>query len=593
MGAAPAGARGPRGHAAPRGDDRRGPSRRARRDRPRARPARGARAGRRRAQSRASTNSLRAAAAEADGAPALHGELRWSYGYTWTLQGVHATRAPLKRRHAEAELLLERMAEPLAALAGALGARRPPAAARRYVARAGALAVPRLDRRLHLGRGRAAGGGPAGRRGAGGRRDRPREPRRADRQRSRPRARPSRATPRPRLVLWNPVARPRAGERGHRRPDLVSARRAGRPPGRAGAARRATAPARSPSPVPTGRSACSRWAGRPAHERLDAPRHYPDQDEVDVVRVAFRAPPLGRARLRGARAGRSEPGRRGARRARRGRAASTTGSSRSPSAATAPSRWPTAAPACCIPRCSASSPPATSATPTPTRRRRVTASAACAAPASVRVLARGPLVATLEVRSTLACASGQVAARLLLTLHADSPALRCTLELDNRATDHRLRLRVPTGVPGRAGGGRRAVRAGERRRLVADGARYPRETPVATAPAQRYVAVARGPRAGAAGAGVLRVRARARRRPARDAAPRRGPALPRRSPHPPRPRGLARADARGPVSRRGPPPARRRCRSTPPTSRRGARCPSCGRMCSSRRGRSGSARRRR
>ena len=47
----------------------------------------------------------------------LEGELRWSYGYTWTLQGVHATRAPLKRLHAEAELALERMAEPLAALA--------------------------------------------------------------------------------------------------------------------------------------------------------------------------------------------------------------------------------------------------------------------------------------------------------------------------------------------------------------------------------------------------------------------------------------------------------------------------------------------
>ena len=47
----------------------------------------------------------------------LEGELRWSYGYTWTLQGVHATRAPLKRLHAEAELGLERMAEPLAALA--------------------------------------------------------------------------------------------------------------------------------------------------------------------------------------------------------------------------------------------------------------------------------------------------------------------------------------------------------------------------------------------------------------------------------------------------------------------------------------------
>src|SRR5207249_3060170 len=28
----------------------------------------------------------------------LDGELRWSYRYAWTLQGVHATRAPLKRR---------------------------------------------------------------------------------------------------------------------------------------------------------------------------------------------------------------------------------------------------------------------------------------------------------------------------------------------------------------------------------------------------------------------------------------------------------------------------------------------------------------
>ena len=82
-------------------------------------------------------------------------------------------------------------------------------------------------------------------------------------------------------------------------------------------------------------------------------------------------------------------------------------------------------------------------------------------PASVRVLARGPLVATLEVRSTLACASGQVAARLLLTLHADSAALRCTVELDNRATDHRLRLRVPSGVPAVPAVAGGPVRAGD------------------------------------------------------------------------------------------------------------------------------------
>src|SRR3989442_1064941 len=53
----------------------------------------------------------------------LQGELRWSYGYAWTLQGVHATRAPLKRRYSAAELLLERYAEPLAALARRNGGR--------------------------------------------------------------------------------------------------------------------------------------------------------------------------------------------------------------------------------------------------------------------------------------------------------------------------------------------------------------------------------------------------------------------------------------------------------------------------------------
>src|SRR5213592_3829518 len=53
----------------------------------------------------------------------LAGELRWSYRYAWTLQGVHGTRAPLKRRHGEAELALTRLAEPLAALARRAGGR--------------------------------------------------------------------------------------------------------------------------------------------------------------------------------------------------------------------------------------------------------------------------------------------------------------------------------------------------------------------------------------------------------------------------------------------------------------------------------------
>ncbi len=53
--------------------------------------------------------------------PPVHGELRFSYRYAWTLQGVHATRARLKAAVAEGERLLLRWAEPQAALAAWAG----------------------------------------------------------------------------------------------------------------------------------------------------------------------------------------------------------------------------------------------------------------------------------------------------------------------------------------------------------------------------------------------------------------------------------------------------------------------------------------
>ena len=53
--------------------------------------------------------------------PTVHGELRDSYGYTWTLQGTFGTRARQKRRNAHAERLLTRDAEPWAALAARAG----------------------------------------------------------------------------------------------------------------------------------------------------------------------------------------------------------------------------------------------------------------------------------------------------------------------------------------------------------------------------------------------------------------------------------------------------------------------------------------
>jgi alpha-mannosidase len=63
--------------------------------------------------------------------PDVSGELRDSYGFTWTLQGTLASRTPQKRRYAMAEQELVRDAEPWAAIARFQGAR-----SRRHLTRA-------------------------------------------------------------------------------------------------------------------------------------------------------------------------------------------------------------------------------------------------------------------------------------------------------------------------------------------------------------------------------------------------------------------------------------------------------------------------
>ena len=164
MGAAPAGARGPRGDAAPRGDDRGRPSRRAGGDRARARvcsrrssrrPTCGSRGWTNFSARRPRAGRWRSRAARR--APLV---LRLHLDAAGRARHPRAAQAPARGGRAAA-----RARGRAAGRAGRRrGARRPPAAARRYVARAGAVPVPRLDRRLHLGRGRAAGGGPARRR---------------------------------------------------------------------------------------------------------------------------------------------------------------------------------------------------------------------------------------------------------------------------------------------------------------------------------------------------------------------------------------------------------------------------------------------
>jgi mannosylglycerate hydrolase len=423
---------------------------------------------------------LAAASADAGEVPRLEGELRWSYGYTWTLQGVHATRAPLKRLHAEAELALERMAEPLAALAlwhtrrdhrplltntwrtllrsqfhDSIGGCTSDAVAERVRLRladaatgAGEIARASLDA--------LTGNDPDA-----------------------ARDHPERTSPA--LVLFNPVPRARNGvvvtELSWFRRDVLVGPPGGRVP-------------RSADP-PTDRDLDSALAGIPHQvlscgtgtERLDAPRHYPDQDEVEVVRVAIAIPELG-----GFSIGRGLPRQRpapveltgnkllnGLLEVAVGRTglielADTRSGARFRSLLALESEADagdtyTFAPSDSVPvdRAAWSKP---------------------------RIVARGPLVGALELRTALR--GGGVRARLTLALHAGSPVLRCTLDLENGVGNHRLRVRMPSGAPGNvvlAGGPFGPIR---RERRSVDPARYPRETPVMTAPAQRFVAAAGG-----------------------------------------------------------------------------------------------------
>jgi alpha-mannosidase len=421
---------------------------------------------------------LGAAAAHGEDLPCLKGELRWSYGYTWTLQGVHATRAPLKRLHAEAELALERMAEPLAALAlwhtgrdhrplltstwrrllrsqfhDSIGGCTSDAVAERVTLRmadaatsAGEIARAALDG--------LTGNDP-----------------------DTARDHPERTSPA--LVLFNPVPRARNGvavtELSWFRRDVLVGPPGGRDPRSAAS--------------PTDRDLESTLAGIPHQvlwrgsgtERLDAPRHYPDQDEVEVARVAIALPELG-----GFSIGRGVPRQRPAPvELARGRlsngllevaigrdglveltdARSGTRFRKLLALESEGDRGDTYtfAPSDKVPA------------------ERVTWT-------KPTIVAQGPLVGALELRTALR--GGGVRARLTLALHAGSPLLRCTLDLENEVGDHRLRLRLPTGAAGDvvvAGGPFGPIR---RERRTVDPARYPDETPVSTAPAQRFAAAA-------------------------------------------------------------------------------------------------------
>ena len=419
---------------------------------------------------------LAAADGSARDLPRIEGELRWSYRYTWTLQGVHATRAPLKRRHAEAELALERTAEPLAALAlwrRGRDARPLLRHAWRTLLRSqfhdsigGCTSDPVAERV----RARLDDAATMAREIARSSLDAllANEPDLA-------RDHPDQASPR--LVLYNPVPRRRRGvvvaELSWFRRDVLVGPPGGRVPRR-----------RSP---PTEREVAAALAGTPHQvlsrrtgmERLDASRHYPDQDEVELVRVALALPELAGFSV-GIGQGAAAPppvrvtrgrmtnellevglGRDGLVELTDRRSGARYGGLLALETEGDRGDTYTFAPDDDIPR-------------------------GRTAWSGLRTTAEGPLVGAMELRSELR--GGAVRARLTLALYAGSALLRCTLDLENGAGDHRLRLRLPAGGTGElaiAGGPFGAVR---RERRAFDPAQYPREAPVPTAPAHRFVA---------------------------------------------------------------------------------------------------------
>ena len=418
----------------------------------------------------------------------IRGELRRGDGHSWLLQGVHAARSRMKRSHGRAELYLSRIAEPLAGLARRRGGADQSAALRLawrtllqcqfHDTLAGTTSDPvQLEQEVRLAAVAAlsreivvrsvavlAGYDP-------------------DRAREQP------AATRPSLVLWNPARRSRTGivtaELTFFRSDVAVGAPSGRPvrkgPGYRPFALRTSGGVSLPVQL---------LSVQRGQERLDAPAHYPDQDAVDRVWVAFRSPgvPGHGIQLLSPEPARATPPAEqltvgNGRLANRFVAVRVT---RTGGLTLTDLRTGTTYPDLC----ELSDEPDHGDLYTFSRGRGREARGG--RPRWQRVIARGPLLGAIETRWRQASAgAGRLEARLVVALHADSPIVRLRLDLDNQAVDHRLRARFPIGAAGAATAG---APLGLERREPESPKRSALEQEVSTAPAQRWVAAGSGAR---------------------------------------------------------------------------------------------------
>ncbi|HEV8599601.1 MAG TPA: glycoside hydrolase family 38 C-terminal domain-containing protein [Gemmatimonadales bacterium] len=413
----------------------------------------------------------------------IRGELRRGDGHSWVLQGVHATRSRLKRNHAVSELRLSRLAEPLERLA-----REQDGLDRRGLVRTAWRAL--LQSQFH--------DTLAGTTSDAVQREQEVRLDTVDalcqevaKQSLVDLLGPDPRSGTSRLLLWNPVKRVRSGivtaELSFFRKDILVGPPTERKP-RLGKGQQPFALAGSSGdlfPVQV-------LSVRRDQERLDVPRSYPDQDEVDRVWVAFSAP-----QVPGWSSSALTP--RGARRAPSG-----TGlvvreglvENQFVSASVSRSGALTLHDKQTGERYAALG----VLEDEPDRGDLYTFSRGSgpalrgARPLSQSVIAAGPLVGALDTRWELDLGKrGEVGARLVVALYADSPVVRLRLDLDNRASDHRLRAWFPVGAGNAALAG---TGFGIERRSPSSLADNPAalEQLAATAPAQRFVAAAAGSR---------------------------------------------------------------------------------------------------
>ncbi|MEO8199678.1 MAG: glycosyl hydrolase-related protein [Gemmatimonadota bacterium] len=425
--------------------------------------------------------------------PMVQGEQR-APGYTWVLQDVHSTRAHQKRRNSRLELWLERFAEPLAALAALAGGRD-----RRPLLRSGwrnlvqchfhdaiggcasDMVAREVDCRFASVEGtiREIVRGSLDQLSA-------HDPDRA-------REHPEQISPS--MLLWNPAARVRTGvvlaEITMFRRDILVGPPGDRTPrvGRGFQPFCLTSSSGQEIPVQVLDVVAAR-------ERLDAKTHYPDQDEVDVVHVAFHAPEIGGVGLVAL----------GSKSILPGRELSTGKTGRTLRNEMVQVRLETDGTLTLTNRLSGRTYPGILAIeceedigdtysfcPGPNENRRLKAS-------RVRILKsiEGPLVSTLEARWSLASEADRRRAgdhridmHLTLALVAGEPAVRCTLTLTNRGLDQRIRARFATGVPGISALAGSQLGSVLRPPAAVQATGYSTiERPALTAPAHRFVAAA-------------------------------------------------------------------------------------------------------